>query len=569
MTGDPAQAAAASSASLESAIDAAGEAGYEWDLRNDRMTWFAQPLRILEVESVARLATGTSYQLLIGSEYAGSRYQTIRAGSVADDGTGVPYRLQYRFLPGGRRSARALWIEERGRWFAGPDGRPHVARGVVRVIDAEREELERLRHLSEHDELTGLLNRRKLIEGLEAEIAEAAATQRPFAFLMVSINNLSIINPTFGFEIGDEVIALIAERLKRELRAGDAIGRYSTNKLGLLIHDCEADGLQAVGRRLMAAVRDSTVRTSVTQISTTISIGAVQVPLHAGTPLDVVTTSLSALEEAREVPQDRMICYTPGRSVNGRKRSIETAESVVSALEQQRMRVALQPIVHATTWQPAFYECLLRIQGKDGSLVPASEFIPVAEQLGLSRMIDQRVLELAVGLVKAEPSLNISFNVSGLTSSDHNWLVLLHKLTGGDRAVTRRLTVEITETMAIADLDETLGFVDLLKEIGCRVAIDDFGAGYTSFRNLRSLGAEIVKLDGAFVRNLKDDKANRIFIETMVGLAKNFGMQTVAEMVSDEETARILADTGVDYLQGYQFGKPQVAPLPMPVRPGE
>ena len=145
--------------------------------------------------------------------------------------------------------------------------------------------------------------------------------------------------------------------------------------------------------------------------------------------------------------------------------------------------------------------------------------------------------------------------------------MLLHKLTSSDRKITGRLLIEITETMAIDDLDETAAFVDGLKEIGCTVALDDFGAGYTSFRNLKSLAVDIVKLDGSFTRNLKDDKANRIFVQSMVALARNFGMATVAEMVGDAETADILTESGVDFLQGYYFGQPQVAPLPLPIAP--
>ena len=326
--------------------------------------------------------------------------------------------------------------------------------------------------------------------------------------------------------------------------------------------------MQAVARRLMSVVRDSTIRCAANEVSTTISIGAVQMPANARSTTTAVSASLEALEDARQVRQDRLVCYSPGRiAVEGRKRTIETAESVLSALEEQRMRVALQGVVNAGTRDVAFYECLLRILAKDGTLTPAAQFIPIAEQLGLSRMIDRRVLEMAVGMVKADPLIRISFNVSSLTSGDHDWLVHMHKLTAGDRKLTGRLLIEITETMAIADLDETAAFVDGLKEIGCTVALDDFGAGYTSFRNLKALAVDIVKLDGSFVRNLKDDKANRIFVQSMVALARNFGMATVAEMVGDAETADILTDLGVDFLQGYYFGQPQVAPLPLPIAP--
>ena len=163
---------------------------------------------------------------------------------------------------------------------------------------------------------------------------------------------------------------------------------------------------------------------------------------------------------------------------------------------------------------------------------------------------------MSVAFAKAHPNVHLSVNVSSLTCSDHEWMAALHKLTGGQRQITERLTIEITETTAIDDMDQSIAFVDTLKELGCRVAIDDFGAGYTSFKNLKHLAVDMVKIDGAFVKNLSADKTDAIFINTMAQLARSFGMTTVAEWVGDEATAQLLADAGIDYMQGYYFGKP-------------
>jgi EAL domain-containing protein (putative c-di-GMP-specific phosphodiesterase class I) len=192
----------------------------------------------------------------------------------------------------------------------------------------------------------------------------------------------------------------------------------------------------------------------------------------------------------------------------------------------------------------------------DGLIVSAGEFIAISEQLGMSRLIDRRTLELSIDVLKQFPDIRLSVNVSGLTASDHEWLVMLHRLTGGRRALTERLTIEITETAAIHDLDLTINFVDTLKELGCRVAIDDFGAGYTSFKNLKILDVDMVKIDGSFVKNLLEEPTNRVFIKTLVELAQTFGLDTVAEWVADEETARICAECGISHMQGYYFGRP-------------
>jgi EAL domain-containing protein (putative c-di-GMP-specific phosphodiesterase class I) len=220
------------------------------------------------------------------------------------------------------------------------------------------------------------------------------------------------------------------------------------------------------------------------------------------------------------------------------------------------MRLVLQPLIAAKTGRPEIYECLLRMERLDGSLVSAGEFVPMAEQLGLSRLIDRRALELSVDLLKKHGELVLSLNVSSLTSSDQEWLATLRRLTGGRAELLKRIIVEITETAAIDDLDQSVNFVNSLKTLGCRVAIDDFGAGYTSFKNLKVLNVDIVKIDGAFVKNIADDSSDQIFIKTMIQLADTFGMQTVAEWVGDERAAKYLTEAGITYLQGYYYGMP-------------
>jgi EAL domain-containing protein (putative c-di-GMP-specific phosphodiesterase class I) len=195
----------------------------------------------------------------------------------------------------------------------------------------------------------------------------------------------------------------------------------------------------------------------------------------------------------------------------------------------------------------------------NGELVSAGQFIEIAEQLGLSRLIDMRTLQMALALLKRHPELTLSVNVSSLTASDPEWLAALRQLTADDAAMTRRLIVEITETSVITDMDMMKSFVDTLQELGCRVAIDDFGAGYTSFKNLKALQVDMVKIDGTFVKDLMADPADQAFIRTMVELARSFKLVTVAEWVGDEDAASFLSHAGIDYLQGYHFGQPVLA----------
>ncbi|MGD9829458.1 MAG: EAL domain-containing protein, partial [Hyphomicrobiaceae bacterium] len=540
-----------SASSLISILTAVQETAYTWTFADDVMVWEANAAEVLGTHSIRGIATGAAFQFLIAPEHIERRHSAVaqHVGSPVEDASG--YRIQYRFMPGGRRCSTELWLEEHGVWQRDEAGNVVSARGVVRVINERYSEEQRLLYRSDHDELTGQLNRVRFIEALGAVIDRAKSSGQSCALLIAAVDNLAAINKAFGFEVGDQTISAVGRQLRSHLRGGDTLGRYSSNKFGIVLNECGPGAMRLAAERLMRSVRDMSIQTSVCQLSATISAGGVMLPDQAGTVNAAVSRALEALEKIKQRRQDRFLGYEHSTSQESeRQRNIKIADEVINALNENRILAALQPVVRASNQEIAFYECLLRLEQPDGSIIAAGEFIHVAEQLGLSRPIDRRALELAIGLLKLDPSLHLAINVSGLTTADHEWLVALHRLTGGKKHLTERLTVEITETAAIEDLDQSITFVDTLKELGCRVAIDDFGAGYTSFRNLKCLGAGMVKIDGAFARNLCEDETDRIFMKTMIELATSCGMETVAECVGDAKTGDMLRSFGVTYMQG-------------------
>jgi len=541
-------------------LTAVQETAYTWHVLSDRIEWAENACEVLGVRSPLTVGTGADFQFLIAPEHHQLRADAILRPVNNSIDTSAPFRVQYRFTPGGRRSAGSLWLEDHGHAILDGQGRTQTVRGVIRVINDRYWEEQRLLHRSDHDELSGQLNRIRLTEALGAILARAERTQRTACFLMVAVDNMATINDSFGFEVGDEVLAAVAQIIRAHMRVGDAVGRYSSNKFGIILNDCGPGAMRVAAERLVRIVRDTTIRTAACQLSATISIGGVLIPDQASTVPQALGQAMQALEKAKARRHDGFSAYQPCTTTEeARQRNISIADEVISALEQNRMLLALQPIVETRTRKPAFYECLLRMQRPDGSIVSAGEFIPLAEQLGLSRFIDRRVLELAVDFAKAHPTIQLSINVSGYTSSDHEWLVALHRLTAGRRQITERLTIEITETAAIHDLDVSIAFVDTLKELGCRVAIDDFGAGYTSFKNLKTLNVDMVKIDGSFIRNLTAEPDNQVFIKTLVEIAETFNLETVAEWVGDEETALMMARAGITHQQGFYFGQPVLA----------
>ena len=219
---------------------------------------------------------------------------------------------------------------------------------------------------------------------------------------------------------------------------------------------------------------------------------------------------------------------------------------------------AFQPVVVAETEEVDHYECLLRMRTPDGRIIAASEFVPVVEQLGFIRLIDRYVLDKVIAELTEHPEVRLGFNISGLTAADRPWLRALVLQVRNRPDIASRLIVEITETAALYDIEESARFVSALRDAGCSVALDDFGAGHTSLRHLQSLAVDTVKIDGSFISNLAGSPDNQVFLRHLLGLAKGFGFHTVAECVTNAEDAAILRREGVGLMQGHHFGHPSL-----------
>jgi predicted signal transduction protein with EAL and GGDEF domain len=229
--------------------------------------------------------------------------------------------------------------------------------------------------------------------------------------------------------VGDEVITIVGRRIGRALRGKDCIGRFSSNKFGIVLTDCSEEGVEAIARRLMATGRDSIIDTSVGAVAANISVGAVLLPDHAGNAQAAISRALQALDLVRGSRNDRLGLYEPcERRESESRRSVAIADEIVRALNDRRMILALQPIVTSRSHEPELYECLLRMKRLDGSIVSAGEFIPVAEQFGLAKLVDHRALELAVELLRSMPTIKLALNVSAATATDPQWLQGLEAL---------------------------------------------------------------------------------------------------------------------------------------------
>jgi diguanylate cyclase (GGDEF)-like protein len=404
------------------------------------------------------------------------------------------------------------------------------------------------------------LNRTRLFEALGAVLHRVERTQRPSALFLVSVNALGAVNARLGVDVGDELIAATGRLLKEELAPPDTIGRFESNTWAIIVDDCDAASLRRRAETLMEVIRKATIQTAAGPLATSISVGAVALSEHARTAGEAMQNALGALELAKQRPSDAFVAHDADLAAErATMREQAVSSSVIGALDEGRMLVVLQPLVEAKSRKLACYEALLRLKRRDGTLVPASDFVEDAEKLGLARLVDRRALELGLKLLVDHPRLRLSINISSLTIGDEDWFRALRMITQERRDILERLIVEVTETAMIHDFDAAGVFFERLRALGCKVAIDDFGAGYTSIRHLRSLKVDMLKIDGALVADLPSDPQGRVLVKSVIEMAAALGLETVAEWVSSEEEAAFLEAAGVTYLQGYLFGQPMTA----------
>jgi diguanylate cyclase (GGDEF)-like protein len=529
-----------------------GQAAFVWDIAGDTIAWSDNAAAVFADIPLEALASGSEFAKLIEPSRS-IRTEALSHAPPARSGEGVQYRIEYGVRAS--TSVPVIWIEETGCWFAGPDGRPAHAQGIVRINNERHARDEALLKLSRHDPLTGELNRTHLVASLAEAIEEATRFRSACAFMLIGIDHLARVNDAFGFDVADAVIAEVAQRVRARLRGGDVLGRFSGNKFGLILKNCTVDDTNVAAERFLAGIRDEVVPTKSGPVSVTCSIGAVSLPRYARNADEAINRAQETLDSAKRRRAGSFGLWRPNVERDAQRRvNIRVTDEIVTALNDRRIVAAFEPVVEARSRTPAFYECLVRMEHGDGQVLLAPDIVPVAERLGLIRMVDHRVLELVVDELVASPKVHLSLNISPETTMDPDWSASIESLMRTHPGAAERLIVEITETVAIQDIDDIRGFVTRLKNFGSRIAIDDFGAGYTSFRNLRKLGVDIVKIDGAFVQNIARSADDRAFVQTLIDLARRLGIKTVAEWVQDEEAAVMLREWGCDYIQGRLIG---------------
>jgi diguanylate cyclase (GGDEF)-like protein/PAS domain S-box-containing protein len=461
------------------------------------------------------------------------------------------------------------WIGINARVVLDDSGAAFGIRGTARDITEQYLATKRIEHLAMHDVLTDLPNRLSLQHTIETAMQEG----RIGALLFLDIDHFKYVNDNFGHRAGDQLIIGVGSVLRDLTRSCDGqLFRLGGDEFA--IHLPEGLRQQAVdaAEKALDAISHYRFQASEQKIvsNLSVSIGIALYPFH-GNDLPALLSNVDiAMYQAKDLGRNRyMLSDQTSENLRSTHKRVHWAKRLRDALDEDRLILFSQPVVRLRDQKPVHHEILVRIRDDDGKYILPGHFIELAESLGLVQEIDLCVVQKLLGFMRKHHQfgkpLRYFVNLSRVSISDQRWIKRFIKLLRESRVDPSQLVFEITETAAMSEIDVTLTFIRQLKDMGCRFALDDFGAGFSSFYYLKRFEVDYLKIDGSFIRDLASDEGSRIFVRALNDVAQGLSKQVIAEWVETPEVLKILTDMGAQFGQGYLFQRPQ--PLEGAVEP--
>lgn len=417
----------------------------------------------------------------------------------------------------------------------------------------------KLEELSVRDPLTGLFNRRRFEEFLEQEIVRGERYFQTFSIIMVDLDNFKFINDTYGHPVGDLVLKELSIFLASDLRRGDLLARLGGDEFALILPNTPAATASQVAHKLHKLLGEKEFEVPVGKIGVTASFSMVSYPENGKTREELYAAMDVVLYEAKNRGKNQVMMAESAQD-RTMMSIFRQGDFLRQSLREDRIEAFLQPIVDARRNEIVAYEALARIRD-GGNAIPACDFIEVADELGMSKEVDRIVFRKALahlGKIGAErPGIKMFFNLSARSFGDIEWMRAIPEMAQQQGVACENIVLEITEREALPHLNQVKEVIDELRLSKIAFALDDFGSGFSSFLYLKYLAVDYVKIEGSFVRQIAVDDRDRIMVRHIHQMAKEFGLKTVAELVEDEATAKMLVEMGVDFSQGYFYGHPE------------
>ncbi|MBU1190915.1 MAG: EAL domain-containing protein [Gammaproteobacteria bacterium] len=434
-------------------------------------------------------------------------------------------------------------------------------RGTTRDVSKSVMDEERLVVLANQDQLTGLANRRRFLIDLAHEIRHAQSRNRGGVLMLIDLDHLKMVNDTAGHAVGDDLIVTISGLLKRMSRDEDLVARVSGDEFAIAFPDMDEQQAREKAAAVLEAVAECRPVHQGRTLNVSASLGMVMFPERGGDAVELLAKADTAMYSAKDAGRNRAKFYVEGDTSRERMGTqLAWKGRIVEALEDDLFELAFQPIASLIDGNVHHYECLVRMRDRDGGTLMPGNFIPTAEQFGLIGQVDRAILSKALRHLASLPAdmanIGMSINLSGMSVGDDEVLALIEselKHTGVD---PKRITFEVTETAACEQMVKASEFIARVRQFGCRISLDDFGVGFSSFSYLKNLRVDTLKIDGSFIRDIVRNREDQLFVKALVDVSRGMGIHTIAEFVENAATVEMLRRLGVDYVQGYYIGRP-------------
>ena len=435
--------------------------------------------------------------------------------------------------------------------------------GSLQDVTDKSQATENLIFLANNDPLTKVFNRRGIETALEDAIAQLAHG-KPVALAYLDLDRFKLINDLYGHNAGDAVLQLVCERVLSMISGSVQFGRVGGDEFVLVLADTKIPAARQICRGIVESIGNTAYQVGDRAFHVRGSIGLIEV--SPGMKIkDAVSTADRACREAKAGNCDGLVVYEKNaKAFQQHEAELKLAELLASKTATDGLFLVMQPIMSLNAPHESLnFEVLLRMKDKEGVLIPTDRLIKAAENSGRMSTIDRWVLSTTLTWLNQNYAVMkhtkfVCMNLSGASLNDEKFMQDVYAMLESNLHIVSHLCLEITESVALHDLDNTKRFVEKVRGYGAKVALDDFGAGYTSFSYLKELTADLLKIDGSFIVDMNRHPANVAIVEAIVSLARNLGMKTIAEWAEDTATVQTLVDIGVDYVQGYVVARPQM-----------
>ena len=456
------------------------------------------------------------------------------------------------------------WVGINARVSHDEEGRIVGLRGTARNVTEQHDAALEIERLATHDGLTGLPNRVSLQKALEAALADGEKG----SVALLDVDHFKYINDNFGHRAGDQLLIAIGGLLKDMVKDENVqVFRLGGDEFALHLPNALRGDASQIGERALSALRHYKFPVPGQGCLSTLtgSIGVATYPFHGADVATLLANVDIAMYQAKDNGRNRVRLHDHNPDdLRGTHKRVHWSRELREVLDENRVMLCSQPVIRLADRASVHQEILVRIIDRNGGMVLPGQFIEVAESLGMAQEIDLRVVSKVIDVLKGPEfrgrKTRFFVNLSRTSISDPHWVRRFQAMLAAAAIDHSQLVFEITETAAMSSVDVTQEFIAQMKSMGCRFALDDFGAGFSSFYFLKRFDVDYLKIDGSFVRDLAVDNASRLFVRALCDVARGLNKQVVAEWVEDQSVMDILVEMGVQYGQGFLFARPMPFP---------